>query len=174
MNASQQFLLPDHKEHVAALLSEATSGAPVLRFWAPGVASTKGSTRAFVIPGKNGVKPRAIITNMSGERAKTWASIVSGAALDAVNGAPPIDGSLQVTLVFFLPRPQAHSTKKGLRPNAPLWVSKMPDIDKLARCALDALTGVVFVDDAQIARLVVEKRYADGGAGASFAVERLP
>lgn len=36
-----------------------------------------------------------------------------------------------------------------------------PDIDKLTRAALDALTGVLFKDDAQVARLEVWKTYVD-------------
>jgi crossover junction endodeoxyribonuclease RusA len=34
-----------------------------------------------------------------------------------------------------------------------------PDIDKLARATLDALTGVAFEDDAQVTALHVTKRY---------------
>jgi Holliday junction resolvase RusA-like endonuclease len=130
--------------------------------------STKGSARAFV------VGSRAIVTNDAGKKAKAWAAVVAGAAVDGMDGRPPLDGPLEVTVTFLMPRPKAHSTSKGmLRPNAPAWCSKKPDADKLARCALDALTGVVFVDDAQIAQLVVKKRYANGSAGAGFVVTTL-
>ena len=40
-------------------------------------------------------------------------------------------------------------------------MTTMPDIDKLARCALDALTGIVFRDDAQIVDLHATKRYGE-------------
>jgi hypothetical protein len=148
---------------------------PKIAFFAAGMPGTKGSSRGFVIPGKNGGKPRAIVVNDAGAKAKVWDAIVSGAALDAIGGSsvPPLDGPLEVRIVFMLPRPKAHSTSKGLRPNAPTHVSKKPDADKLARCALDSLTGVVFVDDAQIARLVVEKKYSDATIGAHFEIERL-
>lgn len=139
-----------------------------ISFFAGGVPSTKGSAKAFV------VGRRAVITNDAGPRAKAWAAVVAGAALDAMAGRPPCDGPVHVRAVFYMPRPKAHSTKKGLRPNAPTWVASKPDSDKLARCALDALTGVVFADDAQIAELVVQKRYADGPVGAAFVVRGCP
>lgn len=37
---------------------------------------------------------------------------------------------------------------------------RKPDLSKLIRAAEDALTGIVYVDDARITRLVVEKRFA--------------
>jgi len=36
-----------------------------------------------------------------------------------------------------------------------------PDIDKLSRAVLDALTGIVFSDDAQVADLQAHKFFAD-------------
>lgn len=154
----------------AALANPVARSMPVsVSFFAAGCPSTKGSARAFVVGG------RAIITNDAGKKAKTWASIVSGKAHDMMNGCALLTGALVVHIVFYMPRPKAHSTKRGLRPDAPRWCWKKPDVDKLARCALDALTGVVFFDDAQIARLVLEKRYtlADGAAGAEFEVREI-
>jgi Holliday junction resolvase RusA-like endonuclease len=137
-------------------------------FFAPGIPSTKGSARAFVVNG------RAIVTNDAGKKAKAWASIVAGAASEAMGSLTPFGCAVDVTVVFFLPRPKAHSRSNGeLKADAPRWSPKKPDADKLARCALDALTGVVFVDDSQIARLLVEKRYADGQAGAHVLVRPI-
>lgn len=140
----------------------------MIRFFAAGIPSTKGSARAFVRGG------RAIVTNDAGAKAKVWAGIVSSAALDAMRGKAPIfELPLDVMVTFYLPRPKSHSTTRGLRPNAPTHSSSKPDADKLVRCALDALTGIVFGDDAQVARLVVEKRYANGAAGMAVSVEAL-
>lgn len=136
-----------------------------INIWAPGMPSTKGSARAFVV-GK-----RAIITNDAGQKAKAWASIVSGAAMDAMRGRELFDGPVRVEVTFYLPRPKAHFGRHGLKPDAPTFVAKKPDGDKLARCGLDALTFVVFKDDAQIAELVVRKLY--GTPGARFVVSAL-
>lgn len=134
-----------------------------VEFFAEGLPQTKGSARAFVRGG------RAVVTN-DNPKAKAWAAEVSEAAREAMDGRELLDGPLAVELVFSLPRPLAHSTSKGLRPTAPRYVSARPDVDKLARCALDALTGVVFGDDSQVARLVATKVYASGAAGAQVVV----
>jgi Holliday junction resolvase RusA-like endonuclease len=34
-----------------------------------------------------------------------------------------------------------------------------PDVDKLLRALLDSMTGVVFVDDSQVTKCQVEKRF---------------
>jgi Holliday junction resolvase RusA-like endonuclease len=34
-----------------------------------------------------------------------------------------------------------------------------PDIDKTCRSVLDAMTGVIFVDDAQVVRILMDKVY---------------
>lgn len=38
--------------------------------------------------------------------------------------------------------------------------TKMPDLDKLARLVLDALTGIVYADDSQVAAIYASKVYA--------------
>ena len=40
-------------------------------------------------------------------------------------------------------------------------MATMPDVDKLARCALDALVGVLIKDDAQVVALHLGKRYGE-------------
>lgn len=130
----------------------------MIAFTVPGTPQTKGSARAWV----NKRTGRAIVTN-DNPKTKSWAGIVSTHAIEAMAGAPPLTGPVAVHLVFGLQRPKAHFTARGLRPDAPSLVSKKPDADKLARACLDALTAVCFVDDAQVASLLVEKRYAAPG-----------
>ena len=47
-----------------------------------------------------------------------------------------------------------------LRSSAPRAPGR-PDLDKLCRAALDAMTGVVYVDDAQVAILSAAKEWGD-------------
>lgn len=61
----------------------------------------------------------------------------------------------RVNLVFILRRPKSVSVKK--RP----YPTKKPDVDKLTRAVLDALTGVVWGDDAEVVRVHAEKVYDD-------------
>ena len=62
---------------------------------------------------------------------------------------------MAVTADFYLPHP-----KTGKRRSA--HVTK-PDTDKLLRGLFDALTGVVWNDDAQVTDVQVSKQYADHG-----------
>jgi crossover junction endodeoxyribonuclease RusA len=71
--------------------------------------------------------------------------------------------AVSVDVTFFLARPKKHYTKKGLRLDAPTWVNRMPDLDKLLRAVLDALTGVVWHDDQQVVRVVAGKRWSSTG-----------
>jgi len=62
-----------------------------------------------------------------------------------------------VGLDFVLPRPK--SAPKRSTPHA----TKRPDVDKLARACLDAITGVIVGDDAQMVDLRATKRLAELG-----------
>lgn len=76
--------------------------------------------------------------------------------------AEPIlrEGSVDVTLVFAFRRPDSHfkaKTKSGrgyrevMKDDAPNHHTGKPDLDKLCRAALDALTGLAYADDKQVA-----------------------
>lgn len=62
----------------------------------------------------------------------------------------PCTGALRIDLCFYLRRGK---TVKREHP------SVKPDLDNLAKSVLDALNGVLYVDDAQIVELFVRKRY---------------
>jgi len=65
---------------------------------------------------------------------------------------------------FYLPRPASHyGTGRNagqLRPSAPAWPLGKPDVDNLLKGPLDALNGLLFVDDGQIGHAQVFRRYA--------------
>ena len=60
-----------------------------------------------------------------------------------------------MSLAFYFSRPKSVSYKK--RPDHTV----KPDIDKLIRAVLDALTGIFYADDAQVDELYVTKMYGD-------------
>ena len=65
-----------------------------------------------------------------------------------------------VTAVFYFDRPKKHFRANGiLRDDAPAFHVTRPDAEKLMRALLDAITGVCFHDDSQVAKQVIEKRY---------------
>lgn len=89
----------------------------------------------------------------SSKAVKPWRIEVMWAARAAC--PTPLDGPVAVELEFVMPRPK--SAPKRSTPPA----IKRPDIDKLARAILDAVTGVIVSDDSQIVRLVATKRIAE-------------
>lgn len=119
----------------------------------------------------------------SSKKVKPWRQDVAAAAVEAAAGSPisdawtPPTGSAIVTLTFYLPRPKGHygtgRNAATLRPSAPAYPAVKPDVDKLQRSTLDALTTAgVLRDDAQVIDIRAVKRYADGRpAGASVRVE---
>ena len=86
---------------------------------------------------------------------------------DAINLAcraimEPLDGPVMVNVLFRLQAPR--SVQRAL-PHV------RPDVDKLARAALDGMTGAAFADDSQVVRLTATKEY--GTPGAVFVIEGL-
>jgi len=59
---------------------------------------------------------------------------------------------VEINVIFHMQRPKTVTRKEPF---------KRPDIDKLARAVLDALTGVAYEDDEQVVKLVASKEYTD-------------
>jgi crossover junction endodeoxyribonuclease RusA len=103
----------------------------------------------------------------SSKRVAPWRADIRTAAEQALNGhhAGMWDAPLSVTLGFVFPRPKSHyrtgRNADQLRDKAPHEHTGKPDLDKLIRAVLDALTGVVWADDAHIVELDAAKGWAD-------------
>lgn len=115
-----------------------------------GLPVAQGSVRAFVVRG------RARVVSVTKEL-KAWRETIADVARNWYGDAPLEEGPVELTVIFHLPRP-ARPKGDGRLPIA------YPDVDKLARGVLDALTGVVYVDDAQVTDLKVLKRFGRPGA----------
>jgi len=119
----------------------------VIEFWVPGKPQSQGSK----------VKTRWGMREDNKELGP-WRERVALAAYEAKNkvegGFIIPDGPVVMNLEFVLYRPK--STPKSKTPPA----TKAPDIDKLARACLDALTHVVYRDDCQVTGLAATKRIA--------------
>ena len=89
---------------------------------------------------------------------KPWREAVRQEALRTRE--PMALGPVTLELAFRFVRPKAHFNSKGeLKPSAPMRVITKPDLDKLQRSTLDALTGVLFKDDSQVCRILAMKCY---------------
>lgn len=131
----------------------------MIEFWVDGTPAPQGSKRAFhhAATGK-------IIMAESSAKVKPWRQAVASAARDAMAGNAPALVSLRMFAVFYFPRPKAHFNSKGaLKPNAPAYVAKTPDLSKLQRSTEDAMTGIVYRDDSQIVQLDLRKMFANPG-----------
>lgn len=129
----------------------------MITFTVYGIAQPKGSMRAYV---PRGMK-FPIVTD-SNRNAKSWAQLVAqGAsnALAAIPGAAILDGPVRLSVLFYLPRPKKYQIRKWTA-QTPAHLTA-PDLDKLIRSIGDALTGVVYRDDAQVVDLLTSKRYTD-------------
>lgn len=145
----------------------------------------KGSMRAFIPKGWS----RAVITDSGGQPLRAYEGAIRNAARAEMDrrGLPCAhETPFEVLLAFYTARPSkdytaARTLSSGTRvaalkpaARATPWIK--PDIDKLQRSTLDALTGLVFDDDSRIVRIVVEKRFADANhdIGTWIQVRSLP
>lgn len=127
----------------------------IASFFVPGIPAPQGSKRYL---GKHGGKG---ITVESSKRVAPWRADVRADAKQMFN--EPLAGPVEVQLVFVLPRPKSHyrtgQFSDLLRDAAPPSPAGKPDIDKLGRAALDAMTSVAWLDDAQVTKLTLIKVY---------------
>lgn len=86
-----------------------------------------------------------------------------------MNGEPPSLNCIRMMVEFRLAYP-----KSSIRKYQFGWLphTKQPDVDKLLRMILDAMTGIVWGDDSQVAFATINKTYAwDNRTGAYVIVD---
>lgn len=136
-------------------------------FTVHGVAAPAGSKKGFY----NAKARRVIITDDSA-RSRPWKALVADAAVEnmltigtngsrVLEGRPLLQGPLKLSVTFYLPRPKGHFGARGLKPSAPIYPTVKPDVTKLLRAVEDALTGIVWRDDAQIVSQFAQKVYGE-------------
>lgn len=101
--------------------------------------------RAF-IP-KGGKFP---VVTSDNKKMKPWRQEIAGCAIQWMQGGPS-EKPVTLRADFYFERPK--SQKKAE------YKSTKPDIDKLGRAVLDALTGIVFRDDSQVIDCTLRKFY---------------
>lgn len=142
-----------------------------IKFFVHGIPQPGGSKRAFVIGGK------ARITDANA-KAKPWKQQVSAVASVCMTGKPLMEGPLRLEMTFYFQRPK-HHYRTGrhahlLKESIPMHHTVRPDATKLIRAAEDALTGIVWRDDSQVAEQYCEKLYvSDGHPGMHITVSQI-
>ncbi len=89
-------------------------------------------------------------------KSRSWKGAARVQMEAALNGAAPIlAGPVAVTLRLFHKCPTSDHRKTKPAPRR--WRAKRPDLENVAKAVLDAATGVLWRDDAQIASLVIKQ-----------------
>lgn len=118
-----------------------------------------GSKKAFSHPHTG----RTVVVD-DAKKSMPWKQQVAGAARAAYDG-PLMDGPLVLHVNFYMSRPRSHfgtgRRAEQVRATAPTYPTVKPDATKMVRAVEDALTGIVWRDDACVVHQVVWKLYGE-------------
>lgn len=136
-------------------------GIGMIQFTVYGTPAPAGSKRAFAIRNRPG---RFAVTDDS-KRSRPWKGQVEQVAGKAMNGQPLLREPIEATFRFYVKRPKGHfGTGRNagvVKASAPPFPAVKPDVLKLARAVEDALSGVVYADDALIVSEYLSKEYGE-------------
>ena len=121
----------------------------------------------FIVPGKAQAKQRPKFNRFSG-RAYTpkqtisfenWVKDCYFRSISSIDNKPT-DKPLKVAITMYVEIPQSKSKKqKEKMLTGEIKPVVKPDVDNVAKSILDALNGIVYLDDKQIIELDIEKLY---------------
>lgn len=118
-----------------------------IRYVVYGIPATAGSKKGFYNP-----KTKRVNMVDTCKRKGPWMQQVALAAAEAMKGRPPLAQAVKVSMHFVFARPKSHRNSKGdLRKGKSVEHISKPDLTKLVRCAEDAMKGIVWNDDSQVA-----------------------
>lgn len=144
--ASLLSLFPNEPEALRPELPDATAKIVIV---VHGEAAPAGSKRIVPVGKRGG--PTFYRSVDANRKVEPWKKQVAYEAAIAMGERALLRGPLEVTFTFFKRRPKGHYGARGnLLPSAPTHPTTRPDATKLVRGVEDALTGVVWNDDAQI------------------------
>jgi Holliday junction resolvase RusA-like endonuclease len=90
-----------------------------------------------------------------------YEATIRQSATTAIGSSRPLEGPVSVDLYVRVPVPTSHSKKRreaciagAERP------TKKPDIDNVVKAYLDAMNGVIYLDDTQVVRVSAKKVYS--------------
>lgn len=117
----------------------------------PRAVSVGGKARVFGAPKTHAVHDFKATVRMAWLKCYQPIDLICGKLLE---------GPIAVQIVFVLPRPANKIWKKRPMPRIPH--TSRPDVDNLTKSLIDALTGQVWRDDAQVYSCSAEKYIAAG------------
>ena len=102
--------------------------------------------------------------HFTSDRTRSAQNAIAWQGRAAMASKPPLDGPLSLSIAATFKRPKACKVAD--------WKPTRPDIDNIAKNVLDALNGIAWRDDAQVAVLHTSKAYGDQ-PGLEIAVSSL-
>lgn len=124
----------------------------MIYFVVKGTPVGQGSMKAF--PRKVG---RGVIVTHNSSKLKPWRDQISWAAKEAMKSFKVSlierPRAVHVDVKFYFERPKSQKADRTYKTTA-------PDLDKLERALLDSMSGIVYRDDAQVARVWKFKLWA--------------
>jgi len=116
----------------------------------------KGAMRAFAVRKGGALTGKTVVTARGSARQTEWtARVLEAVQRKAGGGAEVLDGPLRLNVAFWLRRPKSAPKRRRT------WADRTPDLDKLVRLILDALTGTLIADDARVVQIFAVKDYAE-------------
>jgi Holliday junction resolvase RusA-like endonuclease len=124
----------------------------------PGEPIGKQRPKVFPVKTKAGFIVRRGVTP---EKTLNYETLIRQLFAVKYPGFEPIEGPLVLKVEAFLSIPKAATAKRRAAMAAgDIIPEKRPDFDNLAKIAADALEGLAFRNDSQIAEAVIRKRYS--------------
>ena len=126
----------------------------MISFVVPGVPVGKGRPRF--------AKRGNFVSTYTPERTASYENLVKVLAMQAMKGTQPLPYPVRVVIDVAICPPASWSKKKRAQAlNGETYPTGKPDIDNVAKGILDAMNGVVYLDDKQVISLTIRKFYRD-------------
>lgn len=126
----------------------------MITFTVPGVPVPKGRPRF--------AKRGNFVTTYTPEKTASYENLVKVLAMQEMRGAKPIEGAVSVVIDISICPPASWSKKKQAQAlNDLIRPTGKPDLDNVAKGILDAMNGVVYLDDKQVFELTARKYYCE-------------
>lgn len=127
----------------------------IFSFTVPGEPVAKGRARAFVRGGR--------VAHYTPDKTERYEARVATFAQQAMAGARPLEGGVALSVVARFSIPASWSKKRRQAAMDGLeQVTKRPDLDNVLKAIKDGMSGVAWLDDSQVVRLVdCRKVYAE-------------
>jgi Holliday junction resolvase RusA-like endonuclease len=132
-----------------------------IRIVVDGFAQAQRAPQAVIIPPlPKEMRSRHHVQMYTPADVRKWQNDFRHEAREQMAGRNPLEGALRVRIDIALPLPKSMSRKNALLALAGhIRPVTRPDCDNYCKAVSDCLNGVAWLDDAQIAELMVTKSY---------------